>query len=175
MNVAKSHPYTRDAACFVFRNKFDMKSVKLDAERFYQKTLYQQKTDIDHWLHLLESFGHLISKLTVDYSYLNNKQTARFNKIISKINFDSLIAIDLKHCDHRKLKALPKPLKNVKTVRLHGQFNSNHINIREFFPMAIDVSLNDETYEEATLANLPPERTHEIDGFIGFLWKFLNL
>lgn len=177
MNLAKAGPYTHDAASFVFKSAFSINSVEIDSASFYGKTLYEQETEIDHLLNILESFGHLISQLTVDYSYLNNKHTARFNKIMKKTGLDSLTSIDLRHCDHRKLRALPKPLKNVKNVSLHGQFKSTYINVREFFPSAINISLNDEKHEEGRLGYGQPEaeRTHEIDGPLGFIWKFLNL
>lgn len=179
MNVAKSHPYNRDAASILFKNNFPIKTLKFDRERFFSKSLYDQNNDINYMLNILDSFGHLISSLKVDYSYLNNKQTAQFNRIISRTSFDSLIEIDLRHCDSRKLKALPKPLSKVEVVRLRGQMKVEDIDLGELFPVASSINVNDVLYVEGPLANddspdAEAEKGEEFIGPIGFLRKLLN-
>lgn len=136
-NVAKIHPQSQMAAEMIFKlknstGKFTIKSKQINKAKF--KPNYDIPVEFNKLLLTLKMFGHLITKLKINYNYFHGKQSEMVNEHLSKYVADSLLEIELKECNDADLKGLTGSFKNIETVRLrHGRLNSNSTNLSEIF------------------------------------------
>lgn len=131
-NVAISHPHNLKVTEIIFSKKYASKTFEINGKHFYKP---DHTYDFETVLSALQVYGHLITKLTVDYDFFNEAQSKRVNEHLSEYGGDSLVEIELKGCNDRFLKGLTGPFKKAEIVSLRdGNVKSNNINFAEVFP-----------------------------------------
>lgn len=137
INVAKSHPHSQIAAEIVFKKKYSIKKFTIKSKQINRakfKPNYDIPIEFNKLLVTLKMFGHLITKLKINYNYFHEKQSELMNEYISKYVADSLVEIELKSCNDAEFKGFTRPLNNVEIVRLrHGHVKSNITNLSKIF------------------------------------------
>lgn len=99
--------------------------------------------NVDVILRVLEHFGHLIPKISMQYNQYRSLGLAGITNIIQSINShcsDTLIEFDLKMCPFFTFEffdQMTNPFRNVKTLSITGQFkglSSSNLQFNELFP-----------------------------------------
>lgn len=138
INVAKSHPYNHRAAGLIFKSKFANERFIIDGlDRSAADFLTRDRNsfDMNVVVGALHTFGHLITKLTIDYGLLDDQQMEQINENVSECVAGSLTELELKGCHDHKLKGLRGPFKSVDLVCLrYGYVISSDIDFNEMFP-----------------------------------------
>lgn len=99
MDFASSNQENRAAAETIFKQKFTRDSFEIIGEDFDpnpRKLLYYPKrkpVDFDVMLKILELFGHLITKLKLNYQEMNQYQCETINQHLNKFSVKSLTEI----------------------------------------------------------------------------------
>lgn len=147
--AAMTHSYSRQAAEMVFKNQFsrnfNINGMRLNHGQIMIDTNYS--FEFTGMLLALELFGHLITKLTIDYHFLNEKQCEKINKRLSEYVANSLIEIELIHCNHNNLVGFTRALYKAEVVVFHDGHISSFVSIRpnidlsRLFPMVIRLNL----------------------------------
>lgn len=114
----------------------------------YSKGIYKidkisnQNLDLDTVLETLQFFGHLITKLKIDYSFFDLNEDEMINKCVNKYLSNSLIQIELDYCSDDTLAGLTGPFSKVETAVLrHGYIRSKNINFQSMFPVVWSLDL----------------------------------
>lgn len=139
MGIARTHPYNWDAADIVFKSKFAIEAFDVNGlKKVSGSTFVDNSNDTNEFnamLNALETFGHLITKININYYYFNDDQSETINQHLSKYVANSLIDIEMLNCNDSTLKGLTGPFKKAETVYLsRGRLNS-HINFSVMFPV----------------------------------------
>lgn len=100
---------------------------------YYNETFNQ--TVIDSMLNTLEIFGHLITKLTIDYTDIDVDNCVRINEHLTKYVSDSVSYFIIQEFDSDNIVGLTGPFKKVDTLRLEtGYLCADDFNLNEVFP-----------------------------------------
>lgn len=81
-NVAKTHPLNLGAAEYIYRNKYAIETFDIRGVKVFDGIWHNDNNNLDAVLNSLEVFGHLITKLRLNYSDFDNKQRDRLNQYI---------------------------------------------------------------------------------------------
>lgn len=96
-------------------------------------------------LKTLKSFGHLISKLEIEYDLLHNINVTEISNFINIYCADSLTDIKINSFHQDFFDVMTKPFENVQYFTIEGRytdFNSNTLKFVELFPVIRRMHLN---------------------------------
>lgn len=100
---------------------------------YYNETFNQ--TIIDSMLNTLQMFGHLITRLTLDYTNIDVDNCERINEHLTKYASNSMDYLIIQEFSSFRIAGLWGPFKKVRSVRFEsGNLNSNDINLNDVFP-----------------------------------------
>lgn len=143
-NVAKTHPYNWNAAEIIFNHKHSIETFDINGTIVFNGELEEKSVNTHEFnsiLNSLEMFGHLITKLKLDYSFFDDQQSEIINKHICKYVANTLNRIELIQFTGESLAGL-EPLKNVEIVNLaKGNVSSDGVNFSELFPSVRDLDI----------------------------------
>lgn len=135
-----THPLNRVAAEVVFKHKFIGERYEIDGSLF-------KNGSIEETLHVLEWFGHLITKLKIDYELIDANQSARLNRCLNECCAHLLNDIQLSHCDDDKLIRLLGPFKKVEGITLQfGNLRKDSVEFEKIFPAVRNLDLSEMFY-----------------------------
>lgn len=98
-------------------------------------------------LEVVQYFGRMITKLKVDYRLLDVYQCEALNKYLNEYCSESLLDVELVHCDDDKIVHLRGPFKFVENVHLHtGNLRTNTSRFDEIFPTLCRLDLGEMYY-----------------------------
>lgn len=144
--MAKTHPYNRRAAEFVFNDKFASKFFEINGKTFKRKEFhvgFNYTFEFDAMLNALEMFGHLMTALRLQYDYFTEVQSERINKHVTKYTKDSLIVIEIRSPFDEYLKGLSGPFRRAEIVKLqNGEVKSKTLFFNTIFPAVRDFDLS---------------------------------
>lgn len=127
----------RAAAEIVFKHKFLGEKYEIDGNLF-------RNGSIEETLDVLEFFGHLITKLKIDYEHIDANQSASLNRCLNECCSHSLLDIELLHCDDDKLTRLHGPFTKVENLKLQfGNLRSDSVEFEKIFPVVQHLDLGD--------------------------------
>lgn len=121
-----------EPAEIVFRQKCLAEKFEISSEQYVENP-----ADFELLLKVLNIFGHVITKLKVDYQHLNAYQCESINKYLNEYCYDSLIEIELMNTNDEALSELEGPFKRATHIRLHLNgypIEGNKIRYDKIFP-----------------------------------------
>lgn len=135
-----THSQNRVAAEIVFKHKFIGEKYEIDGSLF-------KNGSIEETLNVLEFFGHLITKLKIDYEYINTNQSAKLNRCLNECCAHLLHDIELSHCDDEKLIRLHGPFTKVESITLQfGNLRNDSMEFEKIFPAVRKLDLSEMFY-----------------------------
>lgn len=134
-NAAKTHPNNWSAAEIVFNHTFANQTFDVNGVSAFNGT-WKDNSNNEHefntMLNTLEMFGHLMTRLQLNYYYFNEKQIEIVNRYLNKYVANSLIEIVLNNCGNGKY--LTGTFKRVECVHLLFG-NVTDMKLNEIFPV----------------------------------------
>lgn len=132
-NVAQTNRYHQKAAETIFNIKYGKNRFIINGNN---SAFYSNFHQFGGLMKAIEMFGHLITKLTLDYVIFDDDKIEAINKQLSKYTARSLVEIDLRHCYERNFFGLSGPFKRARIVCLRDSFMGAKyfFNFREIFP-----------------------------------------
>lgn len=135
-NIAKTHPYNWDAAGIVYKTKFAIEMFDIHGQQVFEGFLLDgenKKKEFEAMLSSLQTFGHLITKLKLNYNYFTDEQRETVNQYVNDYITNSLVEIELRSFKESDLLRLAVLLKHVEIVHLSEGNVSSHMNLSEIF------------------------------------------
>lgn len=142
-NVAQTNRFNREAAGTVFKSQFLKSGFTLNGQTILYDRYSNNPNQFDELLNIIAAFGHLITKLSLDYYTFDEEQKVAINRQVTKYAAHSLIEIDLKNCQEKDVFGLTGPFTRAKVVRLRDGFIGAmlHINFSELFPLVSSLDI----------------------------------
>lgn len=162
-NVAKTHPYNWNAAAIIYRSTFAIEAFDIHGEYVFQDTFSwildreNKSKEFESMLSSLQMFGHLITKLKLNYRHFTDEQQDRVNQYLNDYITDSLVEIELSHFTASDLSHIAAKLKSVKTAKLSNGNVTSHVNLSEIFAAVrtLDITFMHQVPESCFEYNFP--------------------
>lgn len=153
--IAKSNQFYGRIALTAFKHTFGNKSLIINENGIYIETQQKQRAsdygavksgDMDVMYSTLKLFGHLITKLIINYKHFRSWECGQVNARISKYLGTSLIEITLWKFNSIHFKNFIGPFEKVQILTIDECFiYSNDINLPNVFPSLRNLQF---TYDE---------------------------
>lgn len=132
LNLAKTNTENRAIVEMAFKDQYSKNIFAIEKSN--------KNLDFTTLMEVLQNFGHLITKLKVNYGGLmqSEKITEQINKHLS----NSLIYIELDFCFGFDLMGLKGPFSKIESIHLgYGNIHSNNVNFQTIFPAVRSINL----------------------------------
>lgn len=133
-NVAKTHPNNWGAAAYVFNKSFAIQTFDVNGISVFNG-MWKDNSNNEHefntTLNALEMFGHLMTKIKLNYYYYNKEQIKIVNRYLNEYVSNSLIEMELSGC--RDGKYMTGSFKKVEILHLYFG-NVTELKLNEIFP-----------------------------------------
>lgn len=140
VNISKTHPRNQEAADIVFRNKYSNGLITITGQHIPNVKIIVHSQGITFYgmeitLQILQAFGHLMTKLQIQYRYINEEDRKKVNDYITKFCGQTLSYIDLVDCNGDELDSLTGPFTELSELRFQSGFlNTERVRLDQVFP-----------------------------------------
>lgn len=144
LKLSKTYPENRGAVEIVFRQWFSNEQFVINSPNLSPNGTFNETLDV------VQYFGHFITRLKIDYRLLDTNQSQELNMYLNDYCAESLVDIELVHCDDDKIVHLRGPFKKVEYGRfLFGNLRTNASRFDEIFPSIRHLDLSEMYYTHA--------------------------
>lgn len=142
-NVAQTSRFNQKAAETIYKIRYSSNRFTINGHTALYDRYSTDLNQFDKLLNIIATFGHLITKLSLDYYTFGEEQKEAINRQFSKYAARSLIEIDLRHSHEKDFFGLSGPFKRAKIVRLRDGLVGAifHTNFRELFPAVVSLDI----------------------------------
>lgn len=136
-SMAKTHSINWRAAEMVAK-KLYIENISFDSKFMSTKVINDNigsPFGFTRLLDTLESFGHLMKRIKIDYFQFSDENSEQINSHLSRFTVDSLNEIELHYFNDMTSKGFIGPFKKVEIVRMRfGDLKTNDFNLAQLFP-----------------------------------------
>lgn len=148
VNVSATQARIYAAAQSAFRTKYGSSTVEINNrgmnkdEQFAKRGNFTMLTNFDFTLKALRLFGHLISKLSINYMAFDASQREQINNYVNEYCAPSLEEIELAFCEGDELSQMERAFTRVHRVRfMSGDLNTENVKLNQLFPALRSLSM----------------------------------
>lgn len=143
LNVAKTHPHNHAAVEMVFYDKYRNASFKIGGNspiHFHRINKEVMIAGHDWTVFVLKSFGHLISRLSINFNSMTELEGQEMIELVSNY-CQTLEHIELVSCKGNELSHFQRPFTKVKKLQFTvGLLDAHTVNLSRIFPVVESIT-----------------------------------